>query len=85
MSQQRPSTAVRRRTQVWLWFCFLFPLIEPDGQISRIRSFREVHHSIRVTGLFLGAWTPIGQQETFSLTFLCGLLVCWSDLGYASA
>ena len=25
------------------WFCFLFPLIEPDGQISRIRLSEKTH------------------------------------------
>jgi hypothetical protein len=26
------------------WFCFLFPLIEPDWQISRIRLSEKTHH-----------------------------------------
>jgi hypothetical protein len=25
------------------WFCFLFPLIEPDWQISRIRFSEKIH------------------------------------------
>ena len=27
------------------WFCFLFPLIEPDRQISRIRLSEKTHAS----------------------------------------
>jgi len=27
------------------WFCFLFPLIEPDWQISRIRLSEKTHAS----------------------------------------
>jgi hypothetical protein len=28
------------------WFCFLFPLIEPDRQISRIRLSEKTHLSL---------------------------------------
>ena len=27
----------------WAWLCFLFPLIEPDWQISRIRLSEKTH------------------------------------------
>jgi hypothetical protein len=27
----------------WAWLCFLFPLIEPDVQISRIRLSEKTH------------------------------------------
>jgi hypothetical protein len=27
----------------WAWFCFLFPLIEPDRRISRIRLSEKTH------------------------------------------
>jgi hypothetical protein len=26
------------------WFCFLFPLVEPDRRISRIRLSEKTHH-----------------------------------------
>jgi hypothetical protein len=29
----------------WFWFWFLFPLIEPDRQISRIRLSEKTHAS----------------------------------------
>jgi hypothetical protein len=27
----------------WAWLCFLFPLVEPDRQISRIRLSERTH------------------------------------------
>jgi len=27
----------------WTWLCFLFPLVEPDRQISRIRLSEKTH------------------------------------------
>jgi len=27
----------------WAWLCFLFPLVEPDRQISRIRLSEKTH------------------------------------------
>jgi len=32
------------------WFCFLFPLIEPDRQISRIRLSEKTHATVNDYG-----------------------------------
>jgi hypothetical protein len=40
------------------WFCFLFPLIEPDWQISRIRLSEKTHAFARLDHAIDKAITP---------------------------